>query len=94
MLAHYLTALQLVEAADVPLEMILAKDDLRQLNEQIKKTTSTLSELTVPLYRKVIIYLFIDFLLICYFAIRFMQHFLVFELVHSKLSWRQFVHVH
>ncbi|EFO24524.1 hypothetical protein LOAG_03962 [Loa loa] len=42
----------LVEAADVPLEMILAKDDLRQLNEQIEKTTSALSELTVPLYRK------------------------------------------
>ncbi|VDK75792.1 unnamed protein product [Litomosoides sigmodontis] len=42
----------LVEAVDVPFEMILAKDDLRQLNEQIKKTTSTLLELAVPLYRK------------------------------------------
>ncbi|CAG9539235.1 unnamed protein product [Cercopithifilaria johnstoni] len=42
----------LVEAADVPLKMIVARDNLRQLNEQIKKTTSALSELTVSLYRK------------------------------------------
>uniref|UniRef100_A0A915PHY1 Nucleolar GTP-binding protein 2 n=1 Tax=Setaria digitata TaxID=48799 RepID=A0A915PHY1_9BILA len=42
----------LVEAADVPLEIVLGNDDLRLLNEQIKKTTSALSELTVPLYEK------------------------------------------
>ncbi|KAM3722190.1 Nucleolar GTP-binding protein [Dirofilaria immitis] len=42
----------LVEAADVPLEMILAKNDLQQLNKQIVKTTSKLLELTVPLYQK------------------------------------------
>ncbi|VDN88478.1 unnamed protein product [Brugia pahangi] len=42
----------LVEAADVPLEMVLVKNDLRKLNEQIKKTTCALSELTVPPYRK------------------------------------------
>ncbi|VDO82446.1 unnamed protein product [Onchocerca flexuosa] len=42
----------LVEAADVPLEMILAKGDLRRLNEQIEKTTSALLQLTVPLYQK------------------------------------------
>uniref|UniRef100_A0A0R3RTU3 Biogenesis of lysosome-related organelles complex 1 subunit 5 n=1 Tax=Elaeophora elaphi TaxID=1147741 RepID=A0A0R3RTU3_9BILA len=42
----------LVEAADAPLGTILAKNDLRQLNEQILKTTSAISELTVPLYQK------------------------------------------
>ncbi|KAL3997749.1 Organelle biogenesis Muted-like family protein [Acanthocheilonema viteae] len=42
----------LVEAADVPLEMLLARNDLQQLNEQIEKTTSALSELAAPLYRK------------------------------------------
>lgn len=42
----------LVEAADAPLEKVLVQDELRKLNEQIKKTTVALSALTFPTYQK------------------------------------------
>lgn len=60
--------LQLVEAADFSLEKTLAKDGLQQLNEQIVKTTSALSELTIPVYRKVALLMFLQYvILVCSF---------------------------
>ncbi|VDN00937.1 unnamed protein product [Thelazia callipaeda] len=42
----------LVEAANSPLQIVLAKDDLRRLNDQIKKTTAALSQSMLVSYQK------------------------------------------